>query len=192
MMHFLDGTRILMAKANHLPCRLTRSRTSLRASFSSSITKWVGGVSMVQGASRGIGLEFVTSLFLCFPISYNWHLYFLGRFPISYNWYLYFYIIIHELFKMAKSSNYCYPFWTFCLTIFQSRNGQNRLEWTIQTGRFYSSFLFCFAFFLANAKFIMHNFHMSWNEDKFVFSKHWFMFSETSDKKSFWVLSICK
>ncbi|KAF3450204.1 hypothetical protein FNV43_RR06284 [Rhamnella rubrinervis] len=33
-----------------------------RASFSSSAVKWEGGVSMVQGASRGIGLEFVKQL----------------------------------------------------------------------------------------------------------------------------------
>ncbi|KAK9937000.1 hypothetical protein M0R45_013819 [Rubus argutus] len=33
-----------------------------RASLSSSAVKWEGGVSMVQGASRGIGLEFVKQL----------------------------------------------------------------------------------------------------------------------------------
>ncbi|XP_050370529.1 uncharacterized protein LOC126788571 [Argentina anserina] len=33
-----------------------------RATFSSSTVKWEGGVSMVQGASRGIGLEFVKQL----------------------------------------------------------------------------------------------------------------------------------
>ncbi|XP_022994856.1 uncharacterized protein LOC111490457 [Cucurbita maxima] len=33
-----------------------------RASFSSLAAKWEGGVSMVQGASRGIGLEFVRHL----------------------------------------------------------------------------------------------------------------------------------
>lgn len=31
--------------------------------FSSSVKQWEGGVSMVQGASRGIGLEFVSPLF---------------------------------------------------------------------------------------------------------------------------------
>lgn len=41
--------------------RLMRVRTQ-RASFSSSAVKWEGGVSMVQGASRGIGLEFVKQL----------------------------------------------------------------------------------------------------------------------------------
>ncbi|XP_043699122.1 C-factor-like isoform X2 [Telopea speciosissima] len=39
------------------PLRLFR-----RASFCHSAFKWEGGVSMVQGASRGIGLEFVTQL----------------------------------------------------------------------------------------------------------------------------------
>jgi hypothetical protein len=34
-----------------------------RASLSSSAVKWEGGVSMVQGASRGIGLEFVSFFF---------------------------------------------------------------------------------------------------------------------------------
>lgn len=42
--------------------RLMRLRTQ-RASFSSSAVKWEGGVSMVQGASRGIGLEFVSFCF---------------------------------------------------------------------------------------------------------------------------------
>lgn len=37
-----------------------------RASFSSSAVKWEGGVSMVQGASRGIGLEFVSFFLICF------------------------------------------------------------------------------------------------------------------------------
>ncbi|KAL5577822.1 hypothetical protein UlMin_019521 [Ulmus minor] len=35
---------------------------SRKASFSSSAVKWEGGISMVQGASRGIGLEFVKQL----------------------------------------------------------------------------------------------------------------------------------
>ncbi|XP_043688082.1 C-factor-like isoform X1 [Telopea speciosissima] len=37
-------------------------RSFRRASFCSSALKWEGGVSMVQGASRGIGLEFVRQL----------------------------------------------------------------------------------------------------------------------------------
>ncbi|XP_042519590.1 C-factor-like [Macadamia integrifolia] len=37
-------------------------RSFRRASFCSSASKWEGGVSMVQGASRGIGLEFVRQL----------------------------------------------------------------------------------------------------------------------------------
>ncbi|KAM1107833.1 hypothetical protein EV1_004509 [Malus domestica] len=43
------------------PLRLMRVM-SQRASLSSSAGKWEGGVSMVQGASRGIGLEFVKQL----------------------------------------------------------------------------------------------------------------------------------
>ncbi|KAL5578142.1 hypothetical protein UlMin_019841 [Ulmus minor] len=38
-------------------CSLSR-----KASFSSSAVKWEGGISMVQGASRGIALEFVKQL----------------------------------------------------------------------------------------------------------------------------------
>ncbi|CAK7357369.1 unnamed protein product [Dovyalis caffra] len=37
-------------------------RSVRRACFASSALKWEGGVSMVQGASRGIGLEFVKQL----------------------------------------------------------------------------------------------------------------------------------
>lgn len=44
------------------PLRLMRVMTQ-RASFSSSAVKWECGVSMVQGASRGIGLEFVSFCF---------------------------------------------------------------------------------------------------------------------------------
>jgi hypothetical protein len=38
-------------------------RSIRRACFASSGLKWEGGVSMVQGASRGIGLEFVSFYF---------------------------------------------------------------------------------------------------------------------------------
>jgi len=41
-------------------------RSIRRACFASSGLKWEGGVSMVQGASRGIGLEFVSFYFSCF------------------------------------------------------------------------------------------------------------------------------
>nr|AAM91644.1 unknown protein [Arabidopsis thaliana] len=42
---------------------LKRMRVSgLATSSSSSVPNWKGGVSMVQGASRGIGLEFVRQL----------------------------------------------------------------------------------------------------------------------------------
>ncbi|XP_010243915.1 PREDICTED: uncharacterized protein LOC104587861 [Nelumbo nucifera] len=40
----------------------TPLRSIRRASFCSSTLKWEGGVSMVQGASRGIGFEFVRQL----------------------------------------------------------------------------------------------------------------------------------
>ncbi|XP_042477609.1 C-factor-like isoform X1 [Macadamia integrifolia] len=40
----------------------TPPRSFRRSSFCNSALKWEGGVSMVQGASRGIGLEFVTQL----------------------------------------------------------------------------------------------------------------------------------
>ena len=40
-----------------------------RASFSSLAAKWEGGVSMVQGASRGIGLEFVSSSVFFFSLA---------------------------------------------------------------------------------------------------------------------------
>lgn len=47
---------------------LRKMRVSgLATSSSSSFPKWEGGVSMVQGASRGIGLEFV-SLFSLFHL----------------------------------------------------------------------------------------------------------------------------
>lgn len=52
-----------------------------RVFFSTSATKSEGGVSMVQGASRGIGLEFVSSFllfFFSFSLSCSCHfLYFL-------------------------------------------------------------------------------------------------------------------
>lgn len=41
---------------------LRRNRTFAFTSSSDSALKWEGGVSMVQGASRGIGLEFVSFL----------------------------------------------------------------------------------------------------------------------------------
>lgn len=41
---------------------LRRNRTFAFTSSSDSALKWEGGVSMVQGASRGIGLEFVKQL----------------------------------------------------------------------------------------------------------------------------------
>lgn len=37
--------------------------------FSSAANQRDGGISMVQGASRGIGLEFVSSLFFFFSLS---------------------------------------------------------------------------------------------------------------------------
>jgi hypothetical protein len=41
------------------------ARRAFSSPSSSSALNWEGGVSMVQGASRGIGLEFVSSSFLC-------------------------------------------------------------------------------------------------------------------------------
>jgi hypothetical protein len=57
-----------MAKAALYPSYIMRTMAK-RVFFSTSAKKLEGGVSMVQGASRGIGLEFVSSfailLFLC-------------------------------------------------------------------------------------------------------------------------------
>ncbi|XP_024022797.1 uncharacterized protein LOC21408632 isoform X2 [Morus notabilis] len=61
MMQFVvQSQRTFMA--TRLSLRLMRSSMTQRASFSFSAMKWEGGVSMVQGASRGIGLEFVKQL----------------------------------------------------------------------------------------------------------------------------------
>ncbi|PON87211.1 Short-chain dehydrogenase/reductase [Trema orientale] len=58
MKQLLVQTQMGFMATRGLPLRLMR-----RSSFSSSsATKWEGGVSMVQGASRGIGLEFVKQL----------------------------------------------------------------------------------------------------------------------------------
>lgn len=51
-----------------------------RASFSSSAVKWEGGVSMVQGASRGIGLEFVSFFFIYF--TFMW---LIGLYPVFFS-----------------------------------------------------------------------------------------------------------
>ncbi|KAM6574969.1 hypothetical protein CsatA_023296 [Cannabis sativa] len=59
-MKFLVHQERFMA-THHPLTRVMRSVTRT-ASFSSSLAKREGGVSMVQGASRGIGLEFVKQL----------------------------------------------------------------------------------------------------------------------------------
>lgn len=49
-----------MAFSRCLRPALSATIRSSSSSFSSDAVKWEGGVSMVQGASRGIGLEFVS------------------------------------------------------------------------------------------------------------------------------------
>ncbi|KAF3944202.1 hypothetical protein CMV_029309 [Castanea mollissima] len=53
--------RAFPVMASPLGLRFIASKACLRC-YSSSALKWEGGVSMVQGASRGIGLEFVKQL----------------------------------------------------------------------------------------------------------------------------------
>ncbi|GMN58863.1 hypothetical protein TIFTF001_027958 [Ficus carica] len=64
MMQLMVETHRAAFMARRVPLRVMQI-IPLRASFSSSSSsfmKWEGGVSMVQGASRGIGLEFVKQL----------------------------------------------------------------------------------------------------------------------------------
>ncbi|KAL0914481.1 hypothetical protein M5K25_014830 [Dendrobium thyrsiflorum] len=61
-MQFFSRSRKLsdMLRVSLRPPPLLKSAPKAR--FSSTVSKWEGGVSMVQGASRGIGLEFVRQL----------------------------------------------------------------------------------------------------------------------------------
>ncbi|KAI0501387.1 hypothetical protein KFK09_016332 [Dendrobium nobile] len=61
-MQFFSRSRKLceMLRVSLRPPPLVKSAPKAR--FSSTVSQWEGGVSMVQGASRGIGLEFVRQL----------------------------------------------------------------------------------------------------------------------------------
>ncbi|KAH0458246.1 hypothetical protein IEQ34_013561 [Dendrobium chrysotoxum] len=61
-MQFFSRSRKLsdMLRVSLRPPPLVKSAP--KAPFSSTVSKWEGGVSMVQGSSRGIGLEFVRQL----------------------------------------------------------------------------------------------------------------------------------
>lgn len=87
MMQLIVETHRAAFMARRVPLRVMQ-KILLRASFSSSSSsfmKWEGGVSMVQGASRGIGLEFVIFSSLLFPFWFHFHFYIPSIFLITYN-----------------------------------------------------------------------------------------------------------
>ena len=80
---FGSNQRAFAVMASPPRLRFIARKACLRC-YSSSALKWEGGVSMVQGASRGIGLEFVSFLYFLFPFLLYWSTTFLYK-KFTYN-----------------------------------------------------------------------------------------------------------
>ena len=74
----VENQRAFTVMASPLRLRSIARKACLRC-YSSSALKWVGGVSMVQGASRGIGLVFVSFLYFLFHFLLYWSTTFLYK-----------------------------------------------------------------------------------------------------------------